>query len=113
MKYIPGQVWFCRRDPATSCRPGFFFVVLGPGINPRQKVCAVIVDKNDVRRDLQPTARNVVHAQSYSHAHLRKHAILTNLDPVEVGISEMGYFKARFYDPDKRCGLKPDFDIIL
>ena len=75
MRYEIGQRWFCERPP-ESYKPNFFFIIIGKGDRPNEKLCRVEIDTSD------PRCRNISEGQSkpfeqpYSHKHLKKYAKL-------------------------------------
>jgi hypothetical protein len=66
MRYTVGQRWYSNRE--KEGRPSHTFVIIGPGDTPREKMCRL---END-----DPTTPGHGIVQSYSHAHLKKYAVL-------------------------------------
>lgn len=78
-KYAAGRRWLCT--PPGRAR--FWFVILGPGTNNVNKPssafkrCRIEVLPYDLHRHV-PGYRGDKNEQTYSHAHLRKHAVLVD-----------------------------------
>ena len=64
-----GQRWYCKRISDKYNRPNFTFVIIGPGEKPNEKLCRLESDdpENDSTHNTE---------QEYSHAHLKKFAVL-------------------------------------
>jgi hypothetical protein len=68
-KFGIGERWLCKRE--NSCKPDFYFVIIGKGDNLWDKLCRIDLVNPDI-----PNPERDGHGmeQMYSHLHLIKYA---------------------------------------
>ncbi len=80
-----GRRWFCERKGETSGRARVYFVIVGPGENSHgkpsktHKLCRLETHPDDLAAKLPGSSHNEI-TSTYSHAHIKKHAVLVPLE---------------------------------